>query len=182
MKVVRQPCVNGQWEPRSDPIVSRRRHEAWRGGEVIRFDGSRRPQPALLILDVWLTLIVVQGWLLSHVTPAPLILVLAALIAFALTSINLLALGGACDCHCDFLAGGFRRPLRSAERRGRDHRDGALQLCWPLAPASARRKVCSPRCSASCGRSGSPPTGSRRSSAGGLRTAAGTSGRTAAGP
>jgi hypothetical protein len=48
---------------------------------LIRFDGSPRLQRALLIPHVvlaWLALIVVLGWLLSHVTRALLILVLAA--------------------------------------------------------------------------------------------------------
>jgi predicted PurR-regulated permease PerM len=62
---------------------------------VIKFDGSPRLQRALLIPHLvlaWLALIVVVGWLLGHVTRALLILVLAALIAFALTPlINLLA-------------------------------------------------------------------------------------------
>jgi predicted PurR-regulated permease PerM len=62
---------------------------------MIRFDGSPRLQRALLIPHLvlaWLVLIVVVGWLLSHVTRALLILVVAALIAFALTPlVNLLA-------------------------------------------------------------------------------------------
>lgn len=62
---------------------------------MIRFDGSPRLQRALLIPHLvlaWLALIVVLGWLLSHVTRALLLLVLAALIAFALTPlIDLLA-------------------------------------------------------------------------------------------
>ena len=62
---------------------------------MIRFHGSPRLQRALLIPHVvlaWLALVVVVGWLISHVTRALLILVLAALIAFALTPlINLLA-------------------------------------------------------------------------------------------
>jgi predicted PurR-regulated permease PerM len=55
---------------------------------VIKFDGSPRLQRALLIPHLvlaWLALIVVVGWLLGHVTRALLILVLAALFAFALT-------------------------------------------------------------------------------------------------
>jgi predicted PurR-regulated permease PerM len=62
---------------------------------VIRFDGSSRLQRALLIPHVvlaWLALIVVVGWLLGHVTRALLILVLAGLVAFALTPlINVLS-------------------------------------------------------------------------------------------
>lgn len=62
---------------------------------MIRFDGSPRLQRALLVPHLvlaWLALVVVLGWLLGHVTRALLILVVAALIAFALTPlINLLA-------------------------------------------------------------------------------------------
>jgi predicted PurR-regulated permease PerM len=62
---------------------------------VIRFEDNSRLQRALLIplvILAWLALLVVVAWLLGHVTRALLIVILAALIAFALTPlVNLLA-------------------------------------------------------------------------------------------
>jgi predicted PurR-regulated permease PerM len=62
---------------------------------VVRPEGSRQLQRALLIPLVvlaWLGLLLIVAWLLGHVTRALLIVILAALIAFALTPlVNLLA-------------------------------------------------------------------------------------------
>jgi predicted PurR-regulated permease PerM len=62
---------------------------------VVRPQRTPRLQQALLIplvILAWLALILVVGWLLSHVTRALLILVLGTLIAFALTPlVNLFA-------------------------------------------------------------------------------------------
>lgn len=65
------------------------------GHIVMRLDGIARLQRAVLIPLVvlaWLALLVVVAWLLGHVTRALLIVIMAALIAFALTPlVNLLA-------------------------------------------------------------------------------------------
>jgi predicted PurR-regulated permease PerM len=65
------------------------------GDLVVRPEGSRQLQRALLIPLVvlaWLGLLLIVAWLLGHVTRALLIVILAALIAFALTPlVNLLA-------------------------------------------------------------------------------------------
>ena len=62
---------------------------------MVRMDGGPRLQRALLIpliVLAWLALLMVVAWLLGHVTRALLIVILAALIAFALTPlVNLLA-------------------------------------------------------------------------------------------
>jgi hypothetical protein len=62
---------------------------------VITLNSGPRLQRALLlplVVLAWLALLVVVAWLLGHVTRALLIVILAALIAFALTPlVNLLA-------------------------------------------------------------------------------------------
>jgi CHASE2 domain-containing sensor protein len=65
------------------------------GDVVVRLESGPRLQRALLIPLVvlaWLGLLLVVAWLLAHVTRALLIVILATLIAFALTPlVNLLA-------------------------------------------------------------------------------------------
>jgi predicted PurR-regulated permease PerM len=76
-------------------IRPRERRPLRRRDTMIKVDGNPRLQRALLIplvILAWLGLAVVVVWLLSHVTRALLIVVVATLIAFALTPlINLLA-------------------------------------------------------------------------------------------